>query len=324
MMAIAIHRTIGGRALGGCRVWSYRSVDELVAEAQRLARSMTFKAAIAGLSLGGGKAVISAPVGRPLRGSRRADALRDFAEFVESFEGRYTTAQDVGTSLDDIRYIAQHTDHVVGRPIEEGGCGDPSRYTARGVEIGITTSVAGPLVGRHVIVVGLGHVGSELARRLKRAGAMLTLADVDARKRTIAEELGARWLAPAEALTAAGDVLAPCALGGVLTEATVRRLRVPVVAGAANTQLAADSIADVLRDRGIVWAPDVVINGGGLIAVADELGGFDRARVEAAIDGIADTLREVYVRSQMTDTNTLIAAKALAHDRIGGLDGHHP
>ncbi len=319
-MAIAVHHTVDGRALGGCRIWHYPTEAAVVREAERLARSMTFKAAVSGLPLGGAKAVISAPVDG-LTGTLRHDALHDFAEFVESFDGRYITAQDVGTSLADMEVVERYTDHMVGRPPAEGGCGDPSPFTAHGVDVAVRASVDGPIAGRHVVVIGLGHVGGELARRLAGHGARLTVADVDEGRRGLAQRLGAAWCSPSEALEREADVLAPCALGGTLSAATVARLRVPVIAGAANTQLAEDTVADLLRARAILWAPDFVINAGGLIAVADEIHGFDRERAERAIDGIADTLAEVYARASQDDTNTLIAAKRLANERVGGIDG---
>ncbi len=318
-MAIAVHHTVDGRALGGCRIWHYPTEAAVVREAERLARSMTFKAAISGLALGGAKAVISAPIDG-LTGTLRHDALHDFAEFVESFDGRYITAQDVGTSLADMEVVERYTDHMVGRPPAERGCGDPSPFTARGVDVAVRASVDG-IAGRHVVVIGLGHVGGELARRLAGHGARLTVADVDEGKRALAQRLGAAWCSPSQALELEADVLAPCALGGILNAETVPRLRVPVIAGAANTQLAQDAVADLLRARAILWAPDFVINAGGLIAVADEIHGFDRARAERAIDGIADTLAEVYSRASHDDTNTLIAAKRLANERVGGIDG---
>jgi leucine dehydrogenase len=321
-MAIAVHHTIEGRALGGCRIWHYPNDDAVVREAERLARSMTFKAAAAGLPLGGAKAVISAPADG-LRGALRQDALQDFAEFVDSFDGRYITAQDVGTSLQDMEVVERYTDHMVGRPASEGGCGDPSPYTARGVDVAVRASVDGPIAGKHAVVIGLGHVGGELARRLREDGVRLTVADVDASKRAFAERLGATWCSPEEALEIEADVLSPCALGGVFTAESVPRLRVPVIAGAANTQLAEDGVAELLRTRGILWAPDFVINAGGLIAVADEIHGFDRARAERSIDAIAGTLDEVYTRAAHADTNTLIAAKQLANERLGGIDGSH-
>jgi leucine dehydrogenase len=309
-MAVAVHRTVDGRSLGGCRIWRYASDDLAVADVEGLARSMSYKAAAAGLSLGGGKGVIALPEDG-LPGDRRRDALHDFAELVESFDGRYVTAQDVGASLADMAYVARFTDHVVGRA---GQAGDPAPYTAHGVETAIRAS-AGPVDGRRIVVVGLGHVGGELARRLAAAGARLVLSDIDPDRRALTAELDADWVDPEAALDTEADVLAPCALGGILDEAAVERLRVPVVAGAANNQLTHDAVAELLHRRGILWAPDFIANAGGLIAVADELWGFDRGRVERRIATIAKTLAEVYAR---TTTSTLAAAKELAADRLGG------
>ncbi len=317
-MAIAIHRTVDGRSLGGCRFEPYASADEAIVDVKRLARAMTFKAAVAGLRLGGGKGVIAAEPDSPPDAYHRRLALRDFAELVESFEGQYITAQDAGTSEEDIAYMARFTDHVAGRPRADGGSGDPSPYTAHGVEVAIRASLRGELAGRRVIVIGLGHVGSKLARRISGAGAELTVADVDPGKRRFAEQLGARWLEPHHAITAEADVFAPCALGGVFDQRTVANLNVSVVAGAANNQLATDSAADALRERGIVWAPDFVVNSGGLIAVADELHGFNAERVERSIERIGEGLKEIYARAAAAGTNTLIAAQELAAERSGG------
>jgi leucine dehydrogenase len=310
LMAVAVHRTIGGRSLGGCRMWHYESEDEAVADVERLARSMTFKAAAAGLRLGGGKAVVALPE-EPLTGTARADMLRDFAGLVESFGGRYVTAQDVGASLEDMAFVARHTEHVVGRADQAG---DPSPYTALGVETAIRSSAGDPS-GRRIVVIGLGHVGGELARRLAAAGADLVVCDVDPSRMALARELGAECIDPAAALDVDADVLAPCALGGLLDEEAVERLRVPVVAGAANNQLAHDGVAELLHARGVLWAPDFIANAGGLIAVSDELHGFDRARVGRRIAAIGDTLADVYAR---TRTSTLAAAKELAAERLGG------
>jgi leucine dehydrogenase len=323
-MAVAVHRTVGGRSLGGCRMRVYATADEAVRDAERLARAMTLKAAVAGLPLGGAKGVIAVNAGARLVNSRRSDALRDFAELVESFDGRYITAQDAGTCEADIAYMARFTDHLSGRPRKDGGSGDPSPYTAHGVDVAIRASLRGPLAGRHVVVVGLGHVGSKLALRLHEAGATLTVSDIDPRRRTLADELGARWLEPHQAMVAEADVLAPCALGGVLDRQTVAQLHVAVVAGAANNQLADEGVADQLRERGILWAPDFVANAGGLIAVADERHGFDSERVEHSIERIGVTLQEIYARAAAAGTNTLIAAQELAAERCGGLsDDEH-
>jgi leucine dehydrogenase len=313
-MAVAIHRTVDGRSLGGCRMWGYPDADDAVRDVERLARSMTFKAAAAGLVIGGGKGVIALAPGEYLGSSRRRAALHDFAELVDSFGGRYVTAQDVGISLDDIVYMSRFTEHVTGRP---GLAGDPSPYTAHGVEVAIRASLgAEPLEGAHVVVIGLGHVGGELARRLATAGARLTVCDVDPSRRALAAELGASWVEPDAALDVEADVLAPCALGGTLDHESVPRLRAPIVAGAANNQLASDDAADALSERGILWAPDFIANAGGLIAVADELQGFDRERVERGVLRIADTLRDVYERAEAAGTNTLIAAYELAGERL--------
>jgi leucine dehydrogenase len=322
-MAVAVHRTVNGRSLGGLRFEPYATPDDALSDVKRLARSMTFKAAIAGLNLGGAKGVIAYEPGPPPVGTEREDALHDFAELVESFEGRYITAQDAGTSLEDIVQVGRFTSHIAGHPRDEGGAGDPSPYTAHGVEVAIRSSVGAPLAGRRVVVVGLGHVGSKLAERLRASGATLTVADVDPGKRALAHALDADWVSPERALVTEADVLAPCALGGVLDAHTIAELQVPVVAGAANNQLADEATADALRDRGIVWAPDFVINAGGLIAVADELHGFDRQRVERAIEQIGDTVDEIYSRAAAAGTNTLIAAQELAIERSGGLDGNH-
>lgn len=323
-MAIAVHKTVDGRSLGGLRFEPYRTADDAVLDVKRLARSMTFKAAVAGLRLGGGKGVIAAEPDSPPDAYHRRLALRDFAELVESFGGQYITAQDAGTSEEDIVYMARFTDHVAGRPRARGGSGDPSPYTAHGVEVAIRASLRGKLEGRHVIVVGLGHVGSKLAVRLHGAGAKLTVSDVNPRGRELADQLGARWLEPHQTMVAEADVLAPCALGGMLDDDAVANLHVSVVAGAANNQLASDAAADALRKRGVVWAPDFVVNAGGLIAVADELHGFDSERVERSVERIGETLEEIYARAAAAGTNTLIAAQELAAERLGGLhDNDH-
>src|SRR3954469_18767719 len=207
-MAVAVHRTVGGRSLGGLRIWSYPEPDDAVRDVQRLARAMTFKAACAHLRRGGGKGVIAvdpAPAHPTLAGARRHAALEDFAELVESFGGRYVSAQDVGTSVCDLMHVAQFTAHVTGRPRGDGGAGDPSPSTALGVDVAIRTALGHALRdedprGRTVVVLGLGHVGGRLAARLARAGARLVVSDVDESKRALADKLGARWAQPGEGL----------------------------------------------------------------------------------------------------------------------------
>jgi leucine dehydrogenase len=319
--AIAVHSTFDGRALGGCRLWTYAELDDAVRDAERLSRAMTFKAAAANVPIGGAKGVIALAPGESLTPAQRRAALHDFAELVESFDGRYVTAEDVGISVSDVSEMARFTTHVVGRARADGGSGDPSGVTARGVAVAMRTALEhatgdGDVRGRAVTIAGLGHVGTKLAMRLARGGARLTVSDIDERRRALAERLGARWVAPGDAVAVPGDVFAPCALGGVLDADAAERLAVRVVAGAANNQLAGDAVAERLRERGILWTPDFVANAGGLINVVCELEGYDPQRARRRVDAIAGTLREVFRRAQEQDTSTLRAAQALALERL--------
>jgi leucine dehydrogenase len=316
-MVVAVHRTFNGRTLGGCRLWTYPDADAAVRDAELLSEAMTFKAAAAGLPVGGGKGVIALAPGERLDGERRRAAFHDFAELVDSLDGRYVTAEDVGVGEDDMAEIARHTRHVVGGPVALGGAGDPSPYTALGVELAIRTALGeDSLEGVAVTVAGLGHVGASLAELLAREGAHLTVTDLDPGKRALALRLGARWVEPGEAIAVHGDVYAPCALGGVLDPESVARLRVAVVAGAANNQLAERGVARTLHDRGIRWAPDFIANAGGLVHVACELDGYDVDRVRSGVQAIAGTLRTVFDRAQAEDTTTLDAAEALVAERL--------
>jgi leucine dehydrogenase len=321
-VTVAIHRTVGGVSLGGCRMRPYASDADAVADAKRLAHSMTFKAAAAGLAIGGGKGVIALPADEPISFERRRDALHDFADLVESLRGRYVTAQDVGTSEEDVAYMGTITRHVAGHPIAQGGSGDPSPYTAHGVEVAIRASLPGGDVnGRHIAIVGLGHVGGALAERLAADGARLTVADADPGKRALADRLGARWVSAEDAFETDADLFSPCALGGTLSAEMISRLGAPVVAGAANNQLSDDSAAGELAQRGVLWAPDFIANAGGLIAVVAEYRSrrFDRDRTERAVEEIGATLKEVYRRAG-PGGNTLLAATALAAERAAAAD----
>jgi leucine dehydrogenase len=321
--AVAVHSTVRGPALGGCRLWRYHDSRAGVRDVLRLSQAMTFKSAVAGLPLGGGKGVIMLPASRPVSAARRRDALADFGDTVAALEGRYITAEDVGTSARDMELIARQTGHVTGLSRPRGGSGDPSPWTALGVEVAIRVSVAerlgdASLRGRSVAVIGLGHVGARLAKALARAGAELVVADIDPARRALADELGARWMAPEEALTAAVDVVAPCALGGVIDLETTPELRCAIIAGAANNQLADDEVADLLHARGILWAPDFVANAGGVINVAVELeeGGYDVRRARRNVNGIADTLRRVYADARAIDATPLTAAYELGRRNL--------
>jgi leucine dehydrogenase len=302
-------------------MWSYDDADAAVHDALRLSRAMTLKAAVADLALGGGKGVIMAPAREILAPGRRRTALLDFADAVESLRGRYVTAEDVGTSSRDMSVIAQRTAHVAGLAQARGGSGDPSPLTALGVEAAIRATCErafgdGRLDGRSVCVIGLGHVGSRVAKRCARAGASLTVADVDERKRGLAEQLGARWTTPGAAVTAEVDVLVPCALGGLLDASAVAGLRCRAIAGAANNQLAEDRVAARLAHRGILWAPDFVANAGGLINIACERGGYDAAVARRRVQGIGGTLRQIFERAEADGSTPLAAALALARARL--------
>jgi leucine dehydrogenase len=305
-------------------MWTYADPWEGVMDAVRLARAMTFKSAVAGLPLGGGKGVIVLPAGTPPpTGEDRRAVLLDFADTVDALDGAYLTAEDVGTSEPDMRVIAEGTPYVSGLPEDRGGSGDPSPWTALGVEAAIRVAserVFGDdsLDGRTISVVGLGHVGGPLAELLAGGGARLLVADIDPTRRDLAERIGAEWVDAETAYTAEVDVLAPCALGGVLDERTVPELRCRAIAGAANNQLAHDGIDALLAERGILWIPDFVANAGGVINIAVEFedGGYRRDRADSRVRGVADTVRTVLDHADATGTTPLAAALDIARRRV--------
>jgi leucine dehydrogenase len=319
---VAVHSTKLGPSLGGCRLWRYESSADGARDALRLSRAMTFKAAAAGVRLGGGKGVICAEPGRPPTGKRRRGLLLDFADTVNVLEGAYITAEDVGTSSRDMRVIAERSKHVAGLPRSRGGSGDPSPVTALGVEAAIRACCghrfgSRDLTGRTVAVVGVGRVGSRLARRLSRAGAGLIVADIDESKRALAEHLPrTRWADPNVALQAEVDVLAPCALGGEINESNVGRLRSPVICGSANNQLTHDGLAEDLAAHGILYAPDFVANAGGLIDIAVERDGYDPAKAKRLAAGIEQTMAELLKEAEESGTTPLEAAYRLARRRL--------
>jgi leucine dehydrogenase len=300
-------------------MWTYDDSSSALRDALRLSRAMTFKAAVADLPLGGGKGVIMAPPALAPR--RRHAVLLDFADAVEALDGRYVTAEDVGTSSRDMSVIADGTKHVVGLPRSQGGSGDPSPFTALGVESAIRACCervfgSESLRGRTICVIGLGHVGSRVAKRCAKAGAKLVLADVDESKRALAGQLDAGWTTPERALDIEVEVLAPCALGGILDDESTVRLRCAIVAGAANNQLADDRVADLLAARGVLWAPDFVVNAGGLINISEELTVYDAAAARRRVRGIGDTLRRVFDDAEASGATPLTAATGLARKRL--------
>ncbi len=323
---VAVHSTRLGPALGGCRMWHHATLDEAIQDALRLSSAMTLKAAAAGLELGGGKAVIWLPDSEVPAGEFRSELLHDYAETVELLGGSYITAEDVGTTLADMELLAQYTDHVVGRPRAHGGSGDPGSHTAAGVQAAMRACCgkrfgSRSLADRSIAIVGIGNVGGRLARALAAVGASLVLADIDESKRVLAEELGAEWMDPDAALRAPVDVLAPCALGGVIDTRLSGELRCEIVCGSANNQLSDQRLADALAARGILFAPDFIANAGGLINVALELTGYDpevAARRVAAIESVMDG---VIAHADAAGLTPLAAAEELARLRLDTAPG---
>jgi leucine dehydrogenase len=305
-------------------MWVYGTTDAAVADALRLARAMTFKAAAAGLPLGGGKGVIMLPGPGALsrRGARTA-VLRDFADTVDALGGAYLTAEDVGIATRDMQVVAKGTPYVTGLPRGSGGSGDPSPWTAMGVEIAMRVAVerrtgTPSLAGLRIVVSGLGHVGARLATACVAAGADVIATDIDPAKRELTERIGAHWVAPEEALGVRADVFSPCALGGVLSHETVGRLGAPIVVGAANNQLTQDDVADALAARDVLWVPDFVANAAGIINIAVELRpvGYEPRRARADVHRIGETVRLVLDEAAATGVTPLQAAMRLAHRRL--------
>jgi leucine dehydrogenase len=320
-LVIAVHSTALGPALGGARLWRYRALGDAIADALRLSEAMTYKAAAAGLELGGGKAVLCAPPNRELTPEGRRDLMLDLGDAVESLGARYVTAEDVGTGTDDMAIVGERTAHVVGRPTDAGGSGDPSPVTARGVEASIRACCehrygSPDLAGRVVTIAGIGHVGLALAERLVQTGCELRVSDIDEGKRAAAKRLAARWVDPENAPGTECDVFAPCALGGAIDAESIDRLRCEIVCGSANNVLADDSLGEALTERGILYAPDFIANAGGLINVYGELRDLGRERLDELVDGIGDALRRVFVVASERSVTPLAAAKTVAEEAL--------
>ncbi|HEX6937987.1 MAG TPA: Glu/Leu/Phe/Val dehydrogenase [Longimicrobiales bacterium] len=312
---IAIHDTTLGPALGGTRFWNYRSDEEALIDALRLSRGMTYKAAVAGLNLGGGKAVI---IGDP-KTKRREALFRAHGRFVESLKGRYITAEDVGTSTEDMDYVQMETEYVTGIAHKSG---DPSPVTAYGVYRGIKACAkerygSDSLDGLRVAVQGLGHVGYHLCRLLTQDGARIAVTDIDEeRVQRVVREFGAEPVGPERIYSVDAQVFAPCALGAVVNDETIPQFRFEIVAGAANNQLAEARHGDELAKRGILYAPDYVINAGGLINVYGELHGWTRDRAERKAGEIYDTLCQIFELAKEQGIPTHQAADRVAERRI--------
>ena len=307
---IAIHSSQKGPALGGCRYIAYGDEESAIQDAIRLAQNMSYKAVLAGLPYGGGKAVIMRPAHVP----NRAALFESFGRFIESLDGRYITAVDSGTSSADMDCIAQHTQHVTSTT----EAGDPSSHTAMGVFAGIRTTAmarlgSDNLEGLRIAIQGIGHVGYALAEQLHAAGAELLVSDLDSGKVQLAmEQFGAHPVACEALLSTPCDILAPCGLGAILNSKSVAQLRCAAVAGAANNQLSCPEIADQLENRGILYAPDYVINSGGLIYVALQHQGESLGTITAHLSRIGVRLTEVFAHAQAEKRSPAHVADALA------------
>ena len=319
---IAVHSTALGPAAGGVRFWHYARAEDAVTDALRLSRGMSYKNAMAGLELGGGKGVVLAP--EP--GATISDAqLQAFGRAVDALGGRYVTAEDVGMSEARMKVIAGETRYVSGLPVAEGAAGgDPGPYTALGVYLGVKAAAqralgTGDMRGVRVAIQGVGSVGGGLARLLAADGATLTLADVNAeRARALAGELGAETVGTDAILAVEADIVSPNALGAILTERTIGALKAKAIAGGANNQLATPEDGRRVHERGIVYAPDYVINAGGIINVGLEyLGHGDEAEVRARIGRIPGRLEQVWAESERTGRPSSEVADAMAQQLIG-------
>ncbi|TQV84717.1 Glu/Leu/Phe/Val dehydrogenase [Exilibacterium tricleocarpae] len=315
---IAIHNTQLGPALGGCRMWPYASDEEALRDVLRLSRGMTYKSAIANLKLGGGKAVI---IGDPRSGKTDA-LLHAMGDFIESLGGRYITAEDSGTKVADIAKIAERTAHISGLVQGSEHGGDPSPTTAYGVFVGLQAAVEhrfgkSDLSGLKVAVQGVGNVGFRLAQHLRDAGAELYVTDIFAQNVDRAvTELGATAVSEEGLWDLDVDVFAPCALGAVINDTTIERLRAPIVAGAANNQLASEAHGDMLRQKEILYAPDYVINAGGIMDAYYQRHGGSAEQLKAHVETIEQTLLEIFQRSERDQLPTSVVADRMAEERF--------
>jgi leucine dehydrogenase len=317
---IAVHSTHLGPAAGGCRFWKYENSADALKDALRLSRGMSYKNAMAGLPLGGGKAVILADES----GRKSPDMLHAFGKAVDSLCGRYVTAEDVGISVSDMIEVRRMTPFVAGLPAETGVGGDPGPHTSLGVFLGIKAAVKralgrDSLNGLHIALQGAGSVATGVAMHAAAEGAKLSIADVDQTKaHKLAEATGGKVVGTDEILSLEADVLSPCALGAILTEQSIAELNVPIIAGGANNQLATPGDGQRVQQRGILYAPDYVINAGGIINVSTEyLRDGDASLVRERIEGIPGRLETIWAESESSGRDPASVADAMAQRLIG-------
>ncbi len=318
---IAIHNTVLGPSLGGLRMWPYKNEAEAVKDVLRLSRGMTYKNAVAGLNLGGGKAVI---IGDPA--TDKSEALfRAFGRFVNSLNGRYITAEDVGIDVNDMEYVFRETEFVTGVHQVHGGSGDPSPFTAYGTLQGVMASLnykhGDEDVGKYSFAVqGAGHVGSEYIKLLREQGAKVFVTDIntDAVQRCV-DDMGCEAVELDDIYDVDADVYSPCALGGTINEDTIDRIKAPIICGAANNQLATDEIGDELKKRGVVYAPDYAVNAGGVMNVSLEIDGYNRERAMRMMRTIYYNVGRIFEIADRDGIPTYKAADRMAEERISAV-----
>ncbi|MGN7975959.1 Glu/Leu/Phe/Val dehydrogenase dimerization domain-containing protein [Microbacterium sp. 22195] len=321
-IAVALHSSVLGSALGGARLWTYPHWSDALGDALRLSAAMTLKNAAAGLDAGGGKSVIRLEPGQTLDADQRRAAFLDLGDAVELMGGLYRTAEDVGSTTEDMLTVSERTQHVVGLPSTVGGSGEPAGPTSLGVYASLQAVLervtgSASAEGRRVTISGLGQVGGRLAARLAEQGAQLTVTDINPVRRSFAEEIGATWVEPGTEHLVPGDVFVPAGIGGVLTDEVIDALDVKAVCGPANNPLADRSGADRLAGRGILYAPDFVVNAGGVIYLdleAKQLGTSDE--IMARVAAIGDTVRTILDDAEERGVTPLQAAEELAASRL--------
>lgn len=322
LITVALHSSVLGSALGGARLWAYPHWSDALGDALRLSAAMTLKNAAAGLDAGGGKSVIRLEPGETLDADRRRAAFLDLGDAVELLDGAYRTAEDVGSTTDDMLTVSERTAHVVGLPSTVGGSGEPAGPTSLGVYASLKAvleRVAGSAdaAGRRITISGLGQVGGRLAQRLADDGAVLTVTDINPARREFAASLGATWAEPGTEHLAPAEVFVPAGIGGLLTDEVIDALDVRAVCGPANNPLADHSGAERLAARGILYAPDFVVNAGGVIYLdleAKRLGTGEEIR--ARVEGIGDTVRRILDQAEERGITPLAAAEELAASRL--------
>jgi leucine dehydrogenase len=320
---IAIHNTVLGPALGGVRMWTYKTEEEALADVLRLSKSMTYKAAISGLNLGGGSAVI-------IGDSRREKTevlMRKFGRFVKNLNGEFIAGEDVGTNPRDMEHIRMETEYVAGLPESIGGSGDPAPIAAMGVFMGIKASVkevfgTDSLTGKRVIVQGIGHVGEHLVKLLRDENVKVYVSDINEdRTRQVSKKYGAEAVANHSIFDIDADIYSPCALGGTINTQTINKLKCGIIAGSANNQLEdEEEHGQLLLDKGIIFAPDYVINAGGVINCYSELMGFAKKRSLQLTENIYEATRNVLKLSKAENISTILAANKIVEKRISDID----